>query len=337
MNDEAKRNTTTAGMRALGRSGIAVSPLGLGCWAMGGPWTWDGRAVGWGQIDDGESVRAIHAAIDSGVTFFDTADVYGCGHSERVLGKALAGRRDEVVIATKVGNVFDEEKKQFVREDVSPAYIRQACEDSLRRLEIDSIDLYQLHTWSLERPEAESALETLEELRMVGKIRAYGWSTDLVDRAEWAVARPGYSAVQHNLNVFDDAPELLALCDKHDLASINRAPLAMGLLSGKFGPDSTLPDDDVRGRVGGEWVSYFQDGRPKPEFLERLAAVREILTSAGRTPAQGALAWIWARSERAIPIPGFKSVEQALENAGAIQFGPLTPEQMAEIDALLGR
>jgi aryl-alcohol dehydrogenase-like predicted oxidoreductase len=324
-----------AGERVLGRSGIAVSPMGLGCWAMGGPWTWGGRAVGWGQVNDDESIRAIEAAIDAGVTFFDTADCYGAGHSERVLAKALAGRFDEIVLATKFGNVFDEDKREFVREDISPEHIRQACEESLRRLGTDRIDLYQLHIWSVEKPKVEVVLETLEELVAAGKIRAYGWSTDLVESAGWFAAKPGCATVQHNLNVFDDAPEMLALCEREDLASINRAPLAMGFLSGKFGPDSVLPIDDVRGQNGGEWVPYFENGRPKPELLEKVSAVREILTSDGRTPAQGALAWIWGRSERTIPIPGFKTVAQAVENAGAMQYGPLTPAQMDEVAEIL--
>jgi len=129
--------------RQLGRSGIRISPMGLGCWAIGGP-AWRGETpVGWGKVDDAQSIRAIHAALDLGITFFDTADVYGAGHSERVLGKALAGRRDQVVVATKFGNTFDEDTRQATGADASPEYIRAACEASLRRLNTDYIDLYQ--------------------------------------------------------------------------------------------------------------------------------------------------------------------------------------------------
>jgi aryl-alcohol dehydrogenase-like predicted oxidoreductase len=147
---------------------------------------------------------------------------------------------------------------------------------------------------------------------------------------------PSCTSIQHTLNVFEDAPELLGLCADHDLASINRSPLAMGVLSGKFTAESRLPTDDVRG-AGHTWVPYFEDGRLSPAFLERLAAVREILTSGGRTLSQGALAWIWARSERTIPIPGFKSVEQVEENARAMVLGPLTPAQLGEVETLIGR
>jgi len=139
-----------------------------------------------------------------------------------------------------------------------------------------------------------------------------------------------------DLNVFKDASELLAICDEHDLASVNRAPLAMGILSGKFGLDSKLPENDVRGQLGPEWVQFFKDGRPAPELLEKVDALREVLTSGGRTLVQGALAWIWGRSGRTIPIPGFKSVKQAEENARALEFGPLGPAEMRQVSEILG-
>ena len=322
--------------RTLGKATISVSALGLGCWAIGGPFWYEGIQDGWGAVDDEESIGAIRRAIDLGVTFFDTADAYGAGHSEKILGRAIEGRRHEVVISTKFGNTFDAMTKQVSGTNASAAYVRLACEQSLRRLGTDYIDLYFLHIWSAPPEEAEIAAAALDDLLDEGLIRAYGWSTDLVDCAQLYARRPGCAAIQHVLNVFDDAPELLALCDQYDLASVNRTPLAMGLLSGKFDSSSRLPRDDVRG-AGHDWVRYFEDGRPRPEFLERLAAIREILTSGGRTLAQGAIAWNWARSDRTIPIPGFKSVAQAEENAGAMELGPLTPEQMSEIDRLLDR
>jgi len=321
--------------RRLGHSGIEVSAMGLGCWAIGGAWTWGDTPVGWGETDDEESIRAIRAAIDLGVSFFDTADVYGCGRSERVLGKAIAGRSDEIVVATKFGNVFDEEARVWSGEDVSPEAIRRACQASLRRLGLERIDLYQLHIWSLPQARAEEVAETLEELVTEGLIRAYGWSTDDLDCARLYAPKPGCTSIQMDLNVFKDATELLAICDEHDLASINRAPLAMGILSGKFGPDSKLPENDVRGQLGPEWVQFFKDGRPVPRLLEKVDSLREVLTSDGRTLVQGALAWIWGRSERTVPIPGFKSVKQAEENARALEFGPLTPAQMSQVAEIL--
>ncbi len=323
--------------RTLGGSDITVSALGFGCWAIGGPFGREGASAGWGEVDDDESIAALRRGLELGVTFFDTADVYGTGHSEQVLGRALGGDRDAVAIATKFGNTFEEGTRRTTGSDVSAGYIRRACEASLRRLGTDRIDLYQCHIGDLDRGTAEDVAATLEGLCDDGLIRAYGWSTDDADRAGWWAERERCAAVQHHLNVLEDAPEMLAVCERAGLASINRGPLAMGLLTGKFRPDTKLGPEDVRGS-GAAWLTAFDaEGRPQREFLDGLAAIRESLTSDGRTLVQGALGWLWARSERTLPIPGFKSVAQAEENAGALAHGPLPPERMREIDALLGR
>ena len=162
--------------RQLGRSGIEVSPIGVGCWAMGGQ-DWGGGT------DDAESIRAIHTALDMGVNLFDTANVYGMGHSERVLGKALAGRRDTVVIATKFAYTWDEETMTHTGPDVSPEGIRASCEGSLKRLQTDYIDLFQFHWNEFGIDGAEAICDTLEGLVKDGKIRSYGWSTDNADSA----------------------------------------------------------------------------------------------------------------------------------------------------------
>jgi len=323
--------------RKLGRSGIEVSSMGLGCWAIGGPF-WSGETpLGWGEVDDEESIRAIHAALDYGVTLFDTANVYGAGHSERVLGRAFAGIRSRVIIATKFNAVFDETTRQVTGSDTSPAGIRAACEDSLRRLNTEYIDLYQFHNNDYPAKEAEPVRETLEMLVKEGKIRAYGWSTDYPERLEVFALGSKCAAVQLQLNVLDDNPAILALCEKYDLAALNRGPLAMGLLTDKYTAETRLSVDDVRGVKSPEWMKYFNDGKPNAEWLSQRNAVREILTSNGRSLAQGALAWLWARSQKTLPIPGFRTVAQVKENAAAMQFGPLTAEQMQEIDRLLGR
>ena len=326
----------TALARQLGRSGVPVSPIGLGCWAIGGP-LWAGEQPrGWGEVDDQESTRAIRRALDLGVTLFDTADVYGAGHSERVLGRALAGDRPRVLIATKFGNTFDEASRQMGGVDVSPGYVRSACEASLERLGTDYIDLYQLHVGDLPEEQALVVRQSLEELVDDGLIRSYGWSTDDPARARLFGAGAHGMAVQHGLNVFADADEMLDTCHRLAVASINRSPLAMGLLTGKFQGGSRLPMDDVRGREPA-WMRWFKGGGPVPEYLARLEAIREVLTSGGRTLTQGALAWIWGRSDLTIPIPGFRTVAQVEENAGALRFGPLAPAQMAEIEELLDR
>jgi aryl-alcohol dehydrogenase-like predicted oxidoreductase len=136
--------------------------------------------------------------------------------------------------------------------------------------------------------------------------------------------------------VLDDNPAMVALCEELDLAGVNRGPLAMGLLTGKYSASTTLGGDDVRGTRAPDWMKYFKNGKPNPEFAAQLEAIREILTSGGRTLAQGALAWLWGRSPRMVPIPGIRTVKQADENAGAMKFGPLSPDQMQEIERLVG-
>ncbi len=251
--------------RTLGRSGIEVSALGMGCWAIGGPF-WSGETPqGWGEVDDEESIRAIHKAMDLGVNLFDTANVYGAGHSEKVLARALKGRRSQVVIATKFNAVFDETTRQVTGSDTSPAGIRAACEDSLRRLDTDYIDLYQFHDNSFPAEKAAPIRDTLETLVKAGKIRAYGWSTDYTDRAQVFAQGPHCSAVQLQLNVLDDNPAMIALCERLNLAALNRGPLAMGLLTDRYTSTITISDNDVRGKKSPDWMKYFRDGKPNPE------------------------------------------------------------------------
>lgn len=320
--------------RILGRSGVQVSALGLGAWSISGPITRDGRPVSWGEVDDRESVAGLRRAVELGVTFFDTSDAYGAGHSERILGRAFAGKREEVVIATKFGNLYDESRRTLGGTDTSPEYIRRACDASLERLGTDYLDLYQLHCGTDSEAESLGIRDVLEELVEAGKIRAYGWSTDDTAQAEVFAGGAHCTAIQHDLNLLQDAPEMVVTCERHNLASINRGPLARGLLTGKYTSDSQLPADDLRSRNFG-WMRHFVDGRPHRDSLAQLDAVRDILRSDGRSLAQGAIAWLWARSDRTIPIPGFKTVAQVEDNAGSLSHGPLTPDQLTEIEALL--
>ncbi len=323
--------------RTLGRSGIQVSAMGLGCWAIGGPFFAGDTPQGWGEVDDAESLRAIQAGLDCGINFFDTANVYGAGHSERVLGQALAGKRSQVVIATKFNAVFDEATRQVTGSDKTPEGIRKACEESLRRLNTDYIDLYQFHDNGYPYEQAQPVRDALEALVREGKIRAYGWSTDFPKNAEFFAQGDHCSAIQVQLNVLDDNPGILSVCEKYDLAAINRGPLAMGLLTGKYTQDTKPSIDDVRGEKAPQWMKYFKNGMPSPEFLKQVDAVKQILTSGGRSLAQGALAWIWARSPKTVPIPGFRTVKQVTENCRALRFGPLAQAQFDEIEQIMGR
>jgi len=311
----------------------------MGCWAIGGPWTYDNGKdepypAGWGQVDDKESVRAIHAGLDMGINFFDTAANYGAGHSERILAKALKSRRDKVVIATKFGYLVDEAQKLIVNNhDAVLENIRQDCENSLRRLHTDYIDLYQFHVGDYPPEVAGAVREVLEELVREGKVRWYGWSTDNVEGARVFAQGERCTAIQQAIHWATrlDYEPTLKVCEDFNLASVVRGPLGMGILTGKFkGGDVKLPEDDVRHA----WD--FKEG-PIAKFVRIVEDLRDVITRDGRTPAQGALGWLWARSQATIPIPGFKSVEQVEENAGAMAFGPLKPDQMAEIDRLLGR
>ncbi len=316
--------------RTLGRSGIEVSPLGMGCWAIGGVWKFLHGQGGWGEVDDQESIRAVHRALDDGINFFDTAATYGTGYSEHILGKALAGKRDKVVIATKFGFDVNEADKQvwhYAHPDDVVKKVRADCETSLRHLGTDYIDLYQLHVWDYPLEPVPALLSELEALVQEGKIRTYGWSTDSVEGARAFAQGEHCVAIQHDLNFVQDAPEMLALCEQLNLASVNRTPLGRSALSGKYTKDTVFGQNDVRRDA---W-NYFGP------MVEQLDAVRDILTSGGRTVAQGALAWIWARSEQTVPIPGIRTEAQAAENAAAMQFGPLDADQMQQIEALIRR
>jgi aryl-alcohol dehydrogenase-like predicted oxidoreductase len=321
--------------RQLGKSGITVSPLGLGGMPLGGEMMSgegeDKYRFFLGEVDDQESISTIHMAMDMGINFFDTAPAYGAGHSEEVLGQAFAGRRDQVVIATKFGKKIDEEKKWFGRyadDNEVIENIRSECEGSLRRLKTDYIDLYQFHLMNFPLDRAAEVMRILEDLVSEGKIRYYAWSTNDLE-SNRIFAQGGHcTAIQFRINVLEDAPELLGICDDYDLGGIIRGPLASGFLTGKYTPDNLddlLDADDFRLRYREYYI----------EFLKRLDAVQEILKSNGRTVVQGALAWLWARSQRTVPIPGFRTLSQAESNIKAIKFGPLGEDQMRQIGEIL--
>lgn len=312
--------------RKLGKSGIEISAVGLGCWAIGGV-TWrDGNPCGWSGADDRESVMGIQKAMDMGINFLDTADVYGCGHSEKLIAEAISGKRDQLIIATKFGFPIDPETRITSGERCDPDYIRAACEASLVRLKTDYIDLYQFHLGGSD--EGEAVMVVLEDLVKEGKIRYYGWSTDDPGRARVFANGKHCIAIQQHLNVFSGNAETLQVCEDTNLTSINRGPLAMGLLTGKFNSETTFPHDDVRhGWDFSKGGLYDQ--------LNGLKVVREILTGKGRTLAQGAICWLWARSPVTVPIPGFKTVLQVEDNAGALAFEPLSTKDMAEIEGIL--
>jgi aryl-alcohol dehydrogenase-like predicted oxidoreductase len=199
-------STTTTETRSLGEGGRQLSAVGVGTWALGGPSTFDGRDAGWGEVDDVESIRALHAAIDEGVTLIDTAPAYGTGHSELVIGQALAGLpatvRESVAVATKFGLRIDEERRTGGGTDVRPEAIRNECEASLRRLGLDALDLYQLHEGAETVAAAEDVVATCEELLAEGKIRAFGSAQDDAETVAVFARSDGCVSVQTQANVF---------------------------------------------------------------------------------------------------------------------------------------
>lgn len=312
--------------------GDHIPALGLGCWAIGGPWTAGGQPAGWGQVDDAESTRAIHVAVEAGIRFFDTAQAYGAGHSETVLGAALRGRAD-VMVATKVGFAIDPARRVLTGPDTDPAAIIASVEASLRRLGRDKIDLVLLHLNALDIVAAENVFTTLSALRDAGKIGAFGWSTDFPDRAAAFAGRPGMVAIEHAMNVFFRADALIPVIEAQGLLSINRSPLAMGVLGGAV---RVFANNDLRSQTV-SWMEYYKDGTIAPDYAKRLHAVRDLLQTDGRSLAQGAIAWLWARSARTLPIPGFRAVAQVTDLVGALEKGALPASIMAEIEAVIAR
>lgn len=332
--------------RRLGRSNIEVGALGLGCMEIGGKMkdneghllsdsTNEKQQVFFlGDVDDDQSIHTIHYALDAGINFFDTAPAYGAGHSERLLGRALEHQRHKAVIATKFGKFVDEQGNLYGRyadEREIIRNIRRECEDSLRRLGTDCIDLYQFHELDFTLVEyAAEVVDLLETLVSEGKIRWYGWSTNNPERARVFVQGAHCTAIQFSINPIDDRPSQLAVCDQYDQASIARSVFRMGFLTGRYTKEnyrSLLSSDDYRLRDASIFVAA----------LDKLDLIRDILTSNGRSLAQGALAWLWARNDRIIPIPGFRTLSQVEENIKAFDFGPLTNREMEQVDELLGR
>jgi aryl-alcohol dehydrogenase-like predicted oxidoreductase len=327
--------TITTMTRRLGRSDLQVTALGMGCWAIGGAMSSGDQPLGYAGVTDAEARRALDRAVELGVRLFDTADAYGAGHSERLLAPVLAAH-PQVLVATKFGNTIDEHARQLTGVDTSPAYMRRALQGSLRRLDRDHVDLYQLHVSDVDDDRAYELVDALEKVADEGLVRWYGISTDDPTRVEIFATGPHCTAVQLQLNVLDDNPDVLAACDAYDLAALCRSPLAMGLLGGRYTAETTLPASDIRGK-NPDWLRWFTNGRPNPDFLKRIDTVRDILTRNGRTLAQGALSWIWARHPRTIPLPGFRNTAQVEDNAGTLQHGPLSEEDYGEVQLALGR
>lgn len=297
---------------------LRVSVVGLGCNNFGM------------RIDDAATRRVVDAALDAGINFFDTADIYGATKSEEFLGRALAGRRERAIVATKFGMAVDEQRK-----GAHPEYVRQACEDSLRRLGTDRIDLYQLHQPDSSVPVADT-LGAMDSLVKAGKVREIGcsnFSAEQLDEAERAV-KPGaarFVSVQNEYSLLHREPEngVLPACERLNLAFLPYFPLASGLLTGKFEPGRPAPPDS---RLSLSWTSRFTTDAN----VRVTEALKAFASRRGHTLLELAFSWLLSRTPVASVIAGATSPEQVRANAAAAKW-TLTREDLAEIDALTRR
>jgi myo-inositol catabolism protein IolS len=312
--------------RAFGKTGWRVSQVGLGCWQFGGPIILDGRPDGWSGVTDEESIATIKRAIELGINFLDTSDMYGWGHSEEVLGRALkeVGNRDRYHIASKVGYWHDENSNRTLNE--SKEYILRACDASLRRLQTDRIDLYQCHIGRTERwPEFLDAFETLQKQ---GKIRFYGISTNHFDMVQHFDERKQLGSVQANYNLLDRhvEQEILPYCRARGIAFIARGPLAMGKLSGKMTKTQQFSNDDIRSRwtQGDDRQNFDRD----IDIVERL---KPIAQKYGFILAELAVKFVLTHVAVSTTIPGTKNRSQLEHNVAASILPPLSRDELAAI------
>jgi aryl-alcohol dehydrogenase-like predicted oxidoreductase len=305
--------------RTLGQTGPTVSAQGLGCMGM---------SFAYGAPDADESVATIARALELGVTFFDTADMYGFGHNEELVGKALAPHRDEVVLATKFGIYLnpDDPSGRGVRGDAE--YVRQACDASLGRLGTDHIDLYYQHRPDVTVP-IEETVGAMGELVEAGKVRHLGLSEASADTIRRAAAVHPIAALQSEWSIFsrDIEDEIVPACREHGVGLVPYSPLGRGLLTGTVGSLDQLSDDDFR-----RSVPRFQ-GENLDHNLALVAVVREIAEAHGVTPGQVALAWLAGQGDDVVPIPGTKRRTYLEENVGAAEV-TLTPDDLARLDDL---
>ncbi|MFL6191778.1 MAG: aldo/keto reductase [Actinomycetes bacterium] len=306
--------------RTLDGQGLVVSAQGLGCMGM---------SQSYGPGDDRESVATIHRALDLGMTFLDTADVYGPYTNERLVGRAIAGRRDEVVLATKFGNQRLDDGRRVV--NGKPDYVRQACDASLERLGVDHIDLYYQHRVDRSVP-VEDTWGAMAELVQAGKVRYLGISEAAPATVRRAHAVHPVSAGQYEWSLFtrDLEDEVLPALRELGIGVVAYSPLGRGFLSGRITSPDDFGEDDFR--------------RNHPRFtgenfarnLELVDRVRELAASKGATPSQLAIAWVLAQGDDVVPIPGTKRRSYLEENLGALDV-ELTPEDLAAIEEVTPR
>jgi aryl-alcohol dehydrogenase-like predicted oxidoreductase len=307
--------------RTLGRSGIEVSAIGLGCMGM---------SEFYGASEEAASIEVLHHAIDRGVTFWDTADMYGSGHNEQLIGRALQGRRDEVVLATKFA-VIRGPHGEFLGLSGRPEYVKKACDASLQRLGVDHIDLYYQHRVDPEVP-IEDTVGAMAELVEEGKVRLLGMSEAAAATLRRAVAIHPIAALQSEYSLWSRDLEdgILPACRELGIGLVAYSPLGRGFLSGAIRSPDDLADDDWR-----RMNPRFQ-GEAFEKNLELVRRIERLAEAKGCTPAQLALAWVLAQGDDVVAIPGTRRAARLDENATAVDVS-FSDNELAEIDAVIPR
>ena len=308
--------------RTLGPKGPQVSALGLGCMGM---------SEFYGAHDDAESIKLIHHALDAGLDFLDTADIYGPHTNEVLVGRAIKGRRNDVFLATKFGIVRDPNDPSKRGVSGRPDYVRAACDASLKRLGVDHIDLYYQHRIDRTTP-IEDTMGALADLVQVGKIRYAGLSEPSAATLERAHTVHPVTAVQSEYSLWTRDPEdgILQTCEKLGIGFVPYSPLGRGFLTGAIKSQDDFDDDDYRKH------SPRFEGENFAKNLKLVDKVRELASGKGCTPAQLALAWVLAQGEHIVPIPGTKRIKYLDENLGALDV-VLDAADLAAIDEVFPR